>query len=171
MTSALPDGLTPSPDRTARLAGRSGTGCGGWAIWQPSPACCAASDAYRMPPKLSVDALDYCLSLSDWIGATGDTVIDARAPIIIPPDGDTPLVCAWYGSTSDAAVMMLSGGVPGVTYSVVVSADTAQGRTVSAVLEIPISSRALSISPPPVTGAVVAIGGEEITIGGQSIAI
>ena len=127
-------------------------------VWRPSAARTVVLDAFIpvprgsapiIPPPLSwplkdpADLLDYQFDIAPaLIGNDGDVI--ATLDITIAPSNAGDLTLASMSADGTRAVLWLSGGQPGTTYTVSMSIGTEAGRTISRSVLLPVIALAVS---------------------------
>lgn len=109
----------------------------------PRGAAVTAPPALSWPAKDPGDVLDYQLDLSPaLIGNEGDAI--ASLDVAITPNGPGDLSLASTAADGASAVLWLSGGQAGTTYSLAVTVSTTNGRTIARTIRLPV----LALSAP-----------------------
>lgn len=141
-------------------------------LWQPSRARCVALEGLLplprgvmptdLPPlvwpiKDPGDVLDYSLDVSAALaGDPSDTV--ATVDATIQPNGNAgDLTVGRIVSGGQSAVLWLSAGVAGTTYSVQLTVGTLKGRVIGRTVLLPVQQ--LANLPPPTNPLLSDAGG------------
>jgi len=125
----------------------------------PRGAVSPPPQALAWPVKDPGDTLDYVFDITPALAANpGDTI--ATLDVTVSPDnaGDATLVSA--SADGARAVLWLTGGQAGTTYTVTVSVATAGGRALVRSIALPVL--ALSAAPAP-ANALQTSSGDELT--------
>jgi len=143
-------------------------------LWRPSSARYVQVEGFVPTPRNTVspppqalawpvkdpgDTLDYVFDITPALAANpGDTI--ATLDVTVSPDnaGDATLVSA--SADGARAVLWLTGGQAGTTYTVTVSVATAGGRALVRSIALPVL--ALSAAPAP-ANALQTSSGDELT--------
>ncbi len=129
-------------------------------VWRPSAARTITLDAFipvprgttaTVPSPLSwplkdpADLLDYQFDIAPaLIGNDGDAIATLDIAIIPSNSGDLALTATAADGTR--AVLWLSGGIPGTTYTVTLTIGTQAGRTVARSVLLPVATLAVQPS-------------------------
>ena len=121
-------------------------------VWKPSSARVVVLDTFVAVPRGSAsaspvplawpvkdpsDVLDYVFDISPALaGNDGDSIADLD--ITIAPDQPGDLALNSASADGASAVLWLSGGQVGVTYTVTISIVTTNGRTISRSIFLPV---------------------------------
>jgi hypothetical protein len=130
-------------------------------VWRPSGARRAVLDGFVPVPRGSIpatpaplvwpakdpaDVLDYEFDISAALLANrGDSI--ATLDVSITPNAAGDLSVASTGADGAIAVLWLAGGQVGTIYNIQVTIGTADGRTVSRVILLPVQSLAVASAP------------------------
>lgn len=115
-----------------------------------------APSPLEWPEKNTAEILTYALDMTDWLCAVaGDDLATVSATIAWAVSGDAQVTAL----TADDGVISIQvmGGLPGVTYAVVISGTTMLGNTFEETALLPISAPFVEagepVPTPPVTAA------------------
>lgn len=144
-------------------------------VYQPSSARRVALDGFLpvprgvvpgdLPPlawpvKDPADVLDYVLDAAPALDCDGTDLVASVAVSVSPSGADGDLRVGGVAASGAAAVIWLSGGVPGTTYAVSVTLGTLKGRAIARSVLLPVQAMA-AIAPPATP--LAAEGGDLIT--------
>ncbi len=129
-------------------------------VWKPSNARTVVLDSFipvprgstaLVPPPLNwptkdpVDVLDYQFDISPaLVGNDGDTI--STLDVTIEPANPGDLVLNSTTTDGAVAILWLSGGQPGMIYTVNLMITTVNGRTINRTILLPV----LYLSVPPI---------------------
>jgi hypothetical protein len=143
-------------------------------VWRPSSARLVVLDGFSTPLRPSTisvaeatpitpswptkdpgDVLDYQLDVSNALAGDPSDSIDALSAAISPAQpGDLTLVSA--AMAGSAAVLWLSAGQVGTTYTVTLTISTTSGRTLVRSVLLPVEN--LTVRPPASTNLTTETG-------------
>ena len=111
------------------------------------------------PEKDPGDTLDYVFEIAPALtGNPGDTI--ATLNVMISPNNPGDLTLASAAADGTRAVLWLTAGQPGTSYTVTIGITTACGRSLARSIALPVV--ALASVPAPAT-AITTLGGAPIT--------
>lgn len=111
------------------------------------------------PEKDPGDTLDYVFEIAPALtGNPGDTI--AAMSVAISPNNPGDLTMASSAADGTRAVLWLTGGQPGTSYTVTIGISTVCGRSFARSIALPVV--ALASVPAPAT-AITTLGGVPIT--------
>ena len=129
---------------TARVVTPDGFGPFPRGTWQTFPT------PLSWPVKDPGDRLDYVVDFCRALaGDTGDTI--ATLDVVTSPNNTGDLIVNSTQVDGDRAILWLSAGVSGMTYSVTVVVTTNSGRTLSRTIGLPV----LTLSTPAPFGTEI----------------
>lgn len=134
-------------------------------VWRPSNARIVVLDGFSSPLRPSTisvaaatpvtpswptkdpgDVLDYQLDVANALAGDRVDAIDGLTVAISPSEpGDLSLVSAAMAGTS--AIVWLSGGQAGTTYTVTLTVTTTSGRTIARSVLLPVASLTVPVLP------------------------
>lgn len=101
-------------------------------------------------PKSAADHFDFSLTLSEILSDTEDYIARIlRVDIPTASGSPTDLTVLWSSIVNGMACVMLGGGEPGTTQTIVVYALTQQGRRLATRIELAITTETDAVEPTP----------------------
>ncbi len=144
-TTTVVDGLFCSPTAPASLTVSLGPG----SITSLGVVDASPPALLCWPLKDPNDLLDYQFDIAPaLIGNDGDAI--ATLDITISPSATGDLALASTTADGSRAVLWLSGGQPGTTYTVTLSIGTQAGRTIARSVLLPVVTLAFTPSTPDI---------------------
>lgn len=111
------------------------------------------------PEKDPGDTLDYVFDIAPALtGNPGDTI--SALTVAVSPNNPGDLTLASAAADGTRAVLWLSGGQPGIDYTVTIGITTACGRSLARSITVPVVALA---SVPAPTSAITTLDGAPIT--------
>jgi hypothetical protein len=99
------------------------------------------------PVKDPTDTLDYVLDISEAVaGNEGDSI--ATLDVIISPNNPGDLTLQSSSADGDLAIMWLTAGFAGTTYSITITIGTNSGRVIGRTVSLPVLALATPPAPP-----------------------
>ena len=99
------------------------------------------------PPKDPTETVDYVFDVSQALaGNEGDAI--ATLDVTIIPDNPGDLTLQSSSADGDQAILWLTGGFAGTTYTVTITLGTNSGRIIARTVSLPVMTLAVQPVPP-----------------------